>query len=98
MATTNFKTWIEEIDLSESDYEEIDSLYRSVNEIDDFGLFKTESTKNGQYIVSCSTIDDKLILASEKARAAFLSFIENEYCDGNEEGWYAFHKAMEKDD
>ncbi|MBO7572639.1 MAG: hypothetical protein J6T48_10875 [Bacteroidales bacterium] len=98
MATTNFKIWIEEIDLSKSDYEEIDSLYRSVNEIGDFGLFKTESTKNGQYIVSCSTIDNKLILASEKARTAFLSIIENEYCDGNEEGWYAFHKAMEKDD
>lgn len=98
MATTDFQTWIEEIDLSELDYEEIDSLYRSVNEISDFGLFETESTKNGQYIVSCSTIDDKLILASERARTAFLTHIEKEYCDGNEEGWYAFHRAMEKDD
>ena len=94
--TTNFDEWIAQIDLD--DYEEIDSLYRSVNEVTSYGLFSTQRTKNEGYIVKSKWGENSLLLASEKARASFLRKIENEYCDGNEEGWYAFKKAMEKDD
>lgn len=94
---TNFEDWIALIDLD--DYEEIDSLYRSVDEVTSYGSFSTQRTKNEQgYIVKSDGVDDLLLLASEKARISFLRKIEDEYCDGNEEGWHAFMKAMEKDD
>jgi hypothetical protein len=39
------------------------------------------------------------MLASDKARDAFLRKIEDDYCEEMDiEGFHAFHKAMEKDD
>lgn len=94
---TEFQDWLDEIDLS--DYEDVYSLYRSVNENEEFGMFKTDIAKNGQIIVSCSIIDDKLRLCSEKAKKAFLHLLETKYCEGMDiESWYGFNHAMEKDD
>lgn len=41
--TTNFSEWFDTNELS--DYEEIDSMYRSVNECTDYGLYKTQTAR-----------------------------------------------------
>lgn len=95
--TTDFNEWLDGIDLH--DYDDIDSLYRSVKENDEYGLFKTQVAPNGQYIVSSSITEDKLRLASGTAKEAFLRLIETRFCNGEfEEAWYAYHRAMEKND
>ena len=44
-------------------------------------------------------MDDSLFLASEKARSAYLRYIEETYCAGEpEEIWYAVNYANSKDD
>ncbi len=98
MAMTDFKDWTFALDLD--DFEEIDSLYRSVKEVDNYGLYRTvRGRKEGTYVVTASFIDDSLFLASEKARDAFLKYIEDTYCGGEpEEAWYAVEYANSKDD
>lgn len=98
MATiTDFQAWFDEIDAI--DYDDVDSLYRSVKDNDEYGMFKTEIAPNGQYIVSSTIAEDKLRLASDLAKEGFLKRIEQKFCNGeSEESWYAFHKAMEKND
>ncbi len=94
---TDFQAWLDEIDLD--NYDDIDSLYRSVNENDKYGMFETKVAPNGQYIVSSTIADDKLRLASDKAKDCFLHLIEKVYCNGEPEDiWYSFKRAMEKDD
>lgn len=100
MATiADFKEWLEEIDLT--DYDDVDSLYRTVSDLSDYGLFSIQEargTDNG-WILYADGCDDTLHIKTEKARALLLRIIEDDYCEGmSEEGWYAYHKAMEKDD
>lgn len=98
MATiTDFQAWLDEIDLD--NYDDVDSLYRSVKENDNYGLFKTEVAPNGQYIVSSTIATNKLRLASGLAKDTFLRLIEKVFCNNEpEETWYVFYKAMEKND
>ena len=84
-----------------SDYEDIYSLYRSVEECETYGSFETQIAKgsNNGWIVKATYIDESLHLASEKAKNTFLSMIEKRYFnDMDAEGWYAYNKAMQKDD
>ena len=99
MTTKDFSEWLICMDLS--GYEDIYSLYRSVEECETYGSFETQIAKgsNNGWIVKATYIDESLHLASEKAKNTFLSMIEKRYFDGfDAEGWYAYKKAMEKDD
>jgi hypothetical protein len=98
MALTDFEEWTFALDLE--NFEEIDSLFQSVKQVSDYGMYRTvEGKKPGSYIVTASFMDDSLFLASEKARSAYLEFIENKYCNGEpEEIWYAVEHANAKDD
>lgn len=99
MTTKDFSAWLICMDLS--DYEDIYSLYRSVEECETYGSFDTQIAKgsNNGWIVKATHIDESLYLASEKAKNTFLSMIENRYFNGMDvEGWYAYMRAMEKDD
>lgn len=99
MTTKDFSEWLICMDLS--DYEDIYSLYRSVEECETYGSFETQIAKgsNNGWIVKATYIDESLHLASEKAKETFLSMIENRYFNGMDvEGWYAYMRAMEKDD
>lgn len=98
MSITDFKDWTEMLDLEE--FEEVDSLFQSVRNISDYGSFKTiEGKVSGTYIVTAFGVDVNLFLATEKARQAFLKYIESEFCDGEmEEAWYAVQRANAKDD
>ena len=100
MDTTNdFEEWLAENDLS--DYDDVDSLYRTVNELSDYGMFsiKEANGNNNGWILYSDDCDKTLHILNENARTGFLRMIEYRYCEGmSEEGWYAYHKAMEKDD
>ena len=100
MATTDFNDWLDQLDLS--DYEEIDSLYRAVDEINEYDCFKMEEARgtNNGWVLTCDGYDiDPLLIRTEYARQTFLHIIEDRYCDGmSEEGWYDYHRQMEKDD
>lgn len=98
MSTTDFEEWTFALDLE--DYEEIDSLYQSVKQVSDYGMYRTVvGRKPGSYIVTASFMDDSLFLGSEKARSAYLDYIEKKYCKGEpEEIWYAVEHANAKDD
>ncbi len=98
MSITDFEEWTFALDLE--NFEEIDSLYQSVKQVSDYGMYRTvEGRKSGTYIVTASFMDDSLFLASEKARSAYLHYIEEKYCAGeDEEIWYAVERANAKDD
>lgn len=98
MSITDFEEWTFALDLE--NFEEIDSLYQSVKHISDYGMYRTvEGRMPGTYIVTASFMDDNLFLASEKARSAYLHYIEEKYCKGEpEEIWYAVEHANAKDD
>ena len=99
MTTKDFSAWLICMDLS--DYEDIYSLYRSVEECETYGSFDTQIAKgfNNGWIVKATYIDESLYLASEKAKNTFLSMIEKRQFNGMDvEGWYAYMRAMEKDD
>lgn len=99
MATKDFSEWLVCMDLS--DYEDIYFLYRSIEDCDAYGSFETQIAKgsNNGWIVKTTYLDEALHLASEKAKETFLSMIENRYFNGMDvEGWYAYMRAMEKDD
>ena len=95
----DFDEWFDLIELE--DYEDVNSLYRSVEECDEYGRFNTQEAKgedNG-WIVSELDLDQALHLKSNKAREYFLRTIEDKYCEGmNMEGWYDYHHQMDKDD
>ncbi len=89
-------SWLDSVDLE--NYEEIYSLYRIAYDKGDMGLFKIEE-KNGKYILSASHVDEKLEFKNDEELHEFAKFIEDEYMDDMDpEGWYGFHRAMEKDD
>lgn len=98
MAITDFDLWLDNNDLS--DFNDIYSLYHSVSGIETWGAFKTERGRaNQQLLVHSYECDEPLLLASDKARDAFLKKIEDTYCEGmNIESYYSFYHAMEKDD
>lgn len=98
MLITNSKEWISLLDLL--DYEEVDSLYKSVQNVSDYGIYRTVKAKEeGRYIVTASFLDYGLLLMSEDDRKAFLRFIEKQFCDGeDEDGWYNYKRAISKED
>lgn len=99
-AILDFKVWLAGIDLE--NYDDVHSLYMSIQQIDEYGGFTTtrRETQNGeQFFIKCDWAEEPLILQSDKARRFMLKHIEQTYCgEMDMEGWYAYHKAMEKDD
>lgn len=98
MAITDFDLWLDNVDLS--DFNDVYSLYHSVSGIEDWGSFRTERGRGSQnLLVHSYDCDESLLLASDKARDAFLKKIEDKYCEGMDiESYYGYHHAMEKDD
>jgi hypothetical protein len=97
--TTDFQEWLGNVELE--DYEEVYSLYRAVKDATSFGIFDVELAKGGgeRWIVTASSTDQSLLIASGDAKAAFLQHLTGEYYgDLDMEGWYSFKRAMSKDD
>ena len=99
MAITDFKQWLDIVDLESAD--EVDELYNAVDGRCSCGFFDVKQQKgnpNGFLIHSNSSSED-LLVASDAARDALKSLIEERYCNGEPEHcWYSFQRAMEKDD
>lgn len=100
MATiTDFSGWLDQAD--PENYEEIYSLYKAIEDIDEpqYGTFKcTKNEKTGMYFLKGDHTEDTLLLASEKARLTFIKVLDDRFkIDGSIEGWYEFHRLMEKD-
>lgn len=98
MATTSdFENWLG--NLQETDIEGAHNLYESVTGRTEMGGFSC-SENNGRLFVKSDFNDDTLMLASEKAKEAFLKKLDNDY--GGDFGWvggnYEFKRSMEKDD
>ena len=88
--------WISWLDLE--GYEEIYALYQSVYNIEEYGLFTTYE-KNGKIYVKSDVVEEVLELKDKDQQKAMLDIIEEDYMDGmDSEGFYGFHRAMEKDD
>jgi hypothetical protein len=101
MATiTDFNTWISAADLE--NYNDVYCLYKSVEELNEWGAFKTterKTSKGKMFFVKCDYLDDVLMLASEKARNFLMTTLEKNYCgEMDMEGWYYFKYSMEKND
>ncbi|MGE0561596.1 MAG: hypothetical protein AB7O47_07255 [Flavobacteriales bacterium] len=88
--------WLSALDLE--GYEEIYCLYRAIAETDEYGLFKVYES-NGKTFVKSDVMDEELELKDQDQIKEILEIIEDEYMDGMDpEGFYGFHRAMEKDD
>ncbi|MPN17073.1 hypothetical protein SDC9_164423 [bioreactor metagenome] len=67
-------------------------------EVDDYGLFETRRVGKSIFVKS-DIVDEELELKDENQQKEMLEIIEEEYMDGmDSEGFYGFHRAMEKDD
>lgn len=95
---TDFKAWLDGLDLE--DFNDVYSLYRAVQDCDDWGTFTcTKHESADKWFVKELGSDVTLLLASEKARDYFLEHLTRTNCGELEmEGWYAYHHAMEKED
>jgi uncharacterized protein YutE (UPF0331/DUF86 family) len=92
---SDISNWISCLDLD--GYEEIYALYKSVSYIEEYGLFTTYE-KNGKIYVKSDVQDQILEIESKEQQKAMLEIIEDDYMDGmDSEGFYGFHRAMEKD-
>ena len=99
-AILDFKDWLEQMEFET--YDDVHSLYMSILKNDEYGGFKTSKkdvSKGVQYFIKCDWNEQPLILQSDKAKEYMLTYIEEKYCgDMGIDGWYAYHRAMEKDD
>lgn len=88
--------WLSAVDLE--NYEEIYSLYRAVVDKGNYGLFGITEREN-KIILKADHLEETLEFSDEDELSSFSDLIEEEYMeDMDPEGWYGFHRAMEKDD
>lgn len=100
-STTDFKDWVT-FGIATEDFDEIYNLYNAVLNCEEWGscsCTERQTSTGKQYIVKCDYVDETLVLASPKAKEAFLKHVEDTYAgDMGIEGEYTFRRAMEKDD
>ena len=88
--------WLNAVDLE--NYEEIYSLYLSALNNEDYGLFSITNELD-KIIIKAHHMDETLEFENLEKLREFADFVEEEYMDEmGADGWYAFHRAMEKDD
>ena len=96
--TTDFDTWLEE-NVDGTDYNDVYSIFQAVNNLTDMGGFEVKKNSNGRIFVSNGLSDETLMISSDAAKETFLKMIEDKYCEDMDiEGYYTFHRAMERDD
>lgn len=91
--------WLSAQDLD--NYEEVYCLYRSIAEVDEYGLFSAYKKGDSIFVRSDLMFDEseELELKNDNQVKEILKLIEDNYMEGMDaEGYYGFHRAMEKDD
>jgi Holliday junction resolvase len=95
-AESEWLEWLEAVDLE--NYKEIYCLYLTAFNSENYGLFSITNV-NDKIILKAGHMDETLEFENDEKLRDFALFIEEEYMeDMGAEGWYAFHRAMEKDD
>jgi len=88
--------WLNNADLE--NYEEIYSLYRTVKDKQNYGLFEIIK-RSDKIILKANNLDETIEFNNDDELRKFGDLIVEEYMDDMDaEGWYAFKKEMEKDD
>ncbi|GCE90446.1 hypothetical protein MSKU15_2047 [Komagataeibacter diospyri] len=89
--TTDFEVWIE--DNEPDGYEEIYTLYRSVAEREDNGIWAVTTNGDKTFVTGPTST---LQLLSEKARRTFLNAVEALKSDPemDMESWYGYERNM----
>jgi hypothetical protein len=78
---------------------EIGSLHTAVETGSPFGIWNVQPAANGKPIVSADHSDLGLLLASDRAKDAFLRDLTQTYCGGLDmESWCSYMHAVGKDD
>jgi hypothetical protein len=96
---TDFEAWLDQAD--PEGHEEVYALYQAVYGAEDCGFYECKASVNGtEWFLRAGHVEDTLMLASGKARSAFLSLIERRYTDGDMdiESWYGYKRAMARDE
>lgn len=97
--TTDFQKWLKDAELE--GYQEVCSLYKAVKSCSSFDVYDVKSAKGSgdRWIVSTPHLDEGLLLASNKAKEAFLLHLTQTYCgDLDMESWCSFKHSSEKND
>ncbi len=98
-STLDFEQWLGWIDHEGND---LYWLHNAVYYLEDTGTFNCwqDEKIEGRYHVTAPHLTEELVLATEKARQAFLRYVEVEYAgeDFDVESQYSFNMAMEKND
>ncbi len=98
MSTTDFESWLDAADPDGT--EEVYALYDGVLNEEGDGLYSV-TRRGDQVIVGVGHVDDKLVLASPKAKSAFLRCVRDRYMnstndeDWDAESWYGFQRNMD---
>lgn len=96
---TDFEAFLDQAE--PDDHEEVYALYKAVEDCTDMTWYECVEAPNGKWIVSSPNAEDKLLLASQQAKDAFLHLVSERYIDDQDqdiEGWYGYKRAMAKDD
>ena len=96
--TTDFQKFLNGVELE--GHQEVSALHTAVENCSPFGIYNVKpATGFNRWIVSAPHSDEELLLASSKARKAFLSCLTQSYCgDLDMESWSSFAHSMAKDD
>ena len=96
--TFDFQQFLNGIEPEDS--QEVYALYTAVEKGLSFGIYNVKpATGSDRWIVSAPHSDEGLLLASSKAKKAFLSWLTRTYCgDLDMESWSSLEYSMAKDD
>ena len=96
--TCDFQKFLNGVELE--GYQEVSALNTAVENCSSFGIYNVKpATGSNRWIVSAPHSDEGLLLASSKAKKAFLSCLTQTYCgDLDMESWSSFEHSMAKDD
>ena len=84
---THYGEWMDAVDVDTADCEELINLYRTLKEVEDFGIFSIrfeDTGENKQYFVvsdNCPYEPDKVLVLSEDSIYEFWYYLEDCYLD-----------------
>lgn len=94
MSTTDFESWLDQADPEGT--EEAYALHEAVSSGEGDGIWDVVEN-NERLIVSAGHVDEKLIIASEQAKTAFLKILREKHMDDTDdvESWYGYQRNMD---
>ena|ERR1700740_1708305 len=95
MAITDFTQWLDAADVSDLTTQEMYHLYHSIAEKTEYAPWHV-SIAGEKLFIKADYFEESLMIASEKARDAFLELLRNKFFGGwDVESWYGYNSALE---